>query len=178
MTWQRPIRKPFFALFLILQCFLSAVSLAQGNKGTVTGRVVDSAGAVLQGAQVLLQPGDIARVSDAQGEFTITGVDAGTYTVTITFVGLETYSGSVDVKPGTAVRVDTALKIGSQSEQILVTAERAAGEAEAVNRERSADNLVQVLPADVIRSLPNANLADALGKAKESMCRSVARNLD
>jgi len=33
-----------------------------------------------------------------------------------------------------------------------------------VNRERTADNVVQVLPADVIRSLPNANMADALGR--------------
>jgi len=46
----------------------------------------------------------------------------------------------------------------------LVTAERASGEAEAVNRELTADNIVQVLPAEVIRSLPNANMADALGR--------------
>jgi len=48
--------------------------------------------------------------------------------------------------------------------QVLVTAPRASGEAEAVNRERTADNILQVLPADVIRSLPNANMADALGR--------------
>ena len=33
-----------------------------------------------------------------------------------------------------------------------------------MNEERTADNIVQVLPADVIRSLPNANMADALGR--------------
>ncbi|PYU63642.1 MAG: hypothetical protein DMG56_09240, partial [Acidobacteria bacterium] len=43
-------------------------------------------------------------------------------------------------------------------------AERASGEAEEINRQLTADNLVQVLTSDVIRSLPNANMADALGR--------------
>ena len=56
------------------------------------------------------------------------------------------------------------MSLASVNTEVLVTAERVAGEAEAVNRERSADNIVQILPADVIRSLPNANMADALGR--------------
>jgi TonB-dependent receptor len=102
--------------------------------------------------------------SDAQGEFAISGVEAGTYSITISYVGLENYSGVLEVKSGNLVRADAVLKVGAQAESVIVTAERAAGEAEAVNRERSADNIVQILPADVIRSLPNANLADALGR--------------
>ena len=158
--------KSFAFVFLLAlpQFFLASPLLAQDGKGTVQGRVVDSAGGILQGAQILLQPGGISRASDAQGEFTITGVTAGTYTVSISYIGMETFSGSVEVKAGSVVRVDQTLKIESQSQQVIVTAERAAGEAEAVNRERTADNIIQVLPADVIRSLPNANLADALGR--------------
>src|SRR5262249_45829841 len=38
------------------------------------------------------------------------------------------------------------------------------GEIEQINRERTADNIVQGLSADVITSLPNANIADALGR--------------
>jgi TonB-dependent receptor len=154
----------FVFLLVLAQLFLCFSANAQGGKGTVQGRVVDSAGGVLQGAQILLQPGDISRVSDAQGEFIMTGVPPGTYTVSISYIGMETVSASVEVKAGSVARVDQELKVASQSQQVLVTAERAAGEAEAVNRERSADNIIQVLPADVIRSLPNANLADALGR--------------
>jgi TonB-dependent receptor len=155
---------PVVFLLVLVQLFLCFSANAQGGKGTVQGRVVDSAGGILQGAQILLQPGDISRVSDAQGEFTMTGVPPGTYTVSISYIGMETVSATVEVKAGSVARVDQELKVASQSQQVLVTAERAAGEAEAVNRERSADNIIQVLPADVIRSLPNANLADALGR--------------
>ena len=158
--------KTFALVFLLalVPLFFASSVCAQGGKGTVQGRIVDSAGGVLQGAQILLQPGDISRVSDAQGEFTITGVTAGSYTASISYIGMETASVTVEVKAGSVARVDQVLKVVSLSQQVLVTAERAAGEAEAVNRERSADNIIQVLPADVIRSLPNANLADALGR--------------
>src|SRR6201984_2744220 len=158
--------KTFALVFLLAltQFFLASPFLAQSGKGTVQGRVVDSAGGILQGAEILLRPGDISRVSDAQGEFTITGVTPGSYTVSISYIGMETVSVTVEVKAGGVARVDQELKIESQAQQVLVTAERAAGEAEAINRERSADNIVQVLPADVIRSLPNANLADAIGR--------------
>jgi len=163
MNLQSMSKRSFFLILMALMLG-SACSFAQSNKGTVSGRIVDSGGGVLQGAQIQLEPGAILATSDAQGEFTINGVAAGSYTVTVSYVGLEPYTGTIEVKAGAVTRADAALKVGAQSEQVIVTAERAAGEAEAVNRERSADNVVQVLPADVIRSLPNANLADALGR--------------
>ena len=63
--------------------------------------------------------------------------------------------------PSTA---DISLRIPSQNAEVLVTAPRPSAEAGAINIERTADNIVQVLPAEVIRSLPNANMADALGR--------------
>jgi TonB-dependent receptor len=153
-----------FMALAVAQLFAAGPNFGQGNRGIISGRVQDSSGSVLQGAKVSLEPGDISRISDAQGEFTITGLEPGTYSVIVSFVGLETYSGSFEVKAGSITRADPELKIGTQSEQVIVTAERAHGEAEAVNRERNADNELQVLPYEVIRSLPNSNMADALGR--------------
>ena len=47
---------------------------------------------------------------------------------------------------------------------LCVTGARSRGEADQINRARTADNIVQVLSAEVITSLPNANVADALGR--------------
>src|SRR5262245_56987139 len=128
--------RQWFALFLFVQLLAGFGSAgAQSSKGTVVGRVVDAAGGVLKGARIQLLPGDITGASDEKGEFTINGVDAGTYTVTISYVGLETQSSPLEVKAGGTVRADAALKVGAQSESVIVTAERAAGEAEAVNIE-------------------------------------------
>ena len=57
-------------LFVLAHFVFGSSGFAQSNKGTITGRISDSGGGILQGAQILLQPGDISRVSDAQGEFT------------------------------------------------------------------------------------------------------------
>jgi TonB-dependent receptor len=151
-------------VLFLLPFFLPASTRAQGGKGTITGSVVDIGGGVLQGAKITLDPAGITLSSDERGDFTFSGLNPGTYTLTISYVGLETFTGSLEVKAGSVVRADEVLKVGAQSESVIVTAERAAGEAEEVNRERTADNVVQVLTSDVIRSLPNANMADALGR--------------
>ena len=69
---------------------------------------------------------------------------------------------------------------------MLVTAERASGEAEPVNRQRTADNVMQVLTNEVITSFPMPILPTRLGvyrasrssatKAKASTCRSAEPN--
>jgi TonB-dependent receptor len=137
---------------------------AQTGRGTLTGSVVDAQGAALQGAKVLLDPTGISGTSDATGQFTLTGVPAGNYTATFSYSGFDAFTKSATVVPGQPVRVDAILKVSSSHENVQVYAGRQGGEVEAINRTFTADNIINVLPADVIKSLPNANVADALGR--------------
>jgi len=156
----------FCTLLFVLACSLSLIpgAQAQSGKGTIAGRVTDSSSGALVGAQVTVQPTGVSVVSDARGQFFINDLEPGSYTVTITYVGFEAFTQTLNVAAGQAASVDAKLDVESQNLKVLVTAERASGEAEAVNRELTADNIVQVLPSEVIRSLPNANMADALGR--------------
>src|ERR1700730_12098948 len=61
-----------------------SAAMAQGNKGTVTGRVTDSTESILQAAQVVLQPTGASAVSAPQGQFFINDLEPGSYSVTIT----------------------------------------------------------------------------------------------
>jgi len=117
----------------------------------------------LVGARVELQPLGHTTVTDAQGQFTLSEIPPGKYTLTISYVGFKPYSKEVAVVPG-GVTEDAVLEIESVNEQVIVRGERERGEVEALNRERTADNIVQVLPAEVITSLPNTNIADAVGR--------------
>jgi TonB-dependent receptor len=153
------------SLVSITACLLLSLSAsAQGGKGAVRGRVTDPSGGALVGAQIILEQNGASVVSDAQGQFFINNLEPGTYTVEVSYVGFAPFKKDVVVAAGQAQSVDAKLEVQSVNLEVLVTAERAAGEAEEVNRERSADNVVQVLTSDVIRSLPNANMADALGR--------------
>lgn len=144
--------------------FLTVVASAQTDRGTITGHVMDSQGAVLPGAKAELQPGGLSIVSDGMGQFTVTNVPAGSYTLTVTYVGFAAYSQPVTVSAGQIARVSASMKVASTNETIVVSSERGHGEAAALNEQRESDNILQVLPVDVITSLPNTNIADAVGR--------------
>ena len=139
-------------------------ALAQSSKGTISGRTVDTGGGVLQGARVELQPKGLSTVSDGKGEFTINDLPPGEYILAVTYVGLAPFEKNVTVTAGQTTRLEAVLQLASQNDSVIVTAERPHSEAEAINRERTAENILQVLPHDVITSLPNANVADAIGR--------------
>src|SRR5882762_24515 len=158
------LRTMLVYLCVCVQLLMVGATRAQSGRGTVSGRVTDTSGGVLQGAQVSLAPGGASGVSDVQGEFRITRVEAGDYTLTVSYVGFETFRKAVTLAAGQTTSLDAKLSVEAVDVEVVVTSERGSAEVEAVNRERTADNIVQVLPADVIRSLPNANMADALGR--------------
>jgi TonB-dependent receptor len=153
------------ALLLLLSGFLVPTpSPAQANRGLITGTVVDSEGAAVPGAQLKLAPVGITAVSDDHGAFRFPEVSAGQYKLTVSYVGFSPLISDVAVTSGGTVNLDLRLKVDNASESILVSASRPHGEAESINETRTADNLLQVMPSEVITSLPNANVADAIGR--------------
>ena len=159
------MNKRILSLTIFLLClFTLTPAFAQSDKGGISGAVKDSAGAVLQGAKIELQPQFRPITTDGQGEFNLNEVAPGTYTVTVSYVGFAPYTGSVTVVAGQIATIDVVLKVNNASDEVIVTADRPRGEAEAINRTLAAENILQVLPAEVIVSLPNANVADALGR--------------
>ena len=149
---------------LVLCILLGSVAFAQGGHGTISGRAVDKAGAVLDGARVRLEPGDIVTATDGQGEFNFIGLAPGNYTLTISYVGFTDFTKQITITTGEASHVEAKMEVSAESEEVTVVADRPHGEAEAINRQRTSDNILQVLPSDVITSLPNANIADAVGR--------------
>src|ERR1700730_11902170 len=161
--------KPSLSQRLYLVLFLIGLlqlppAFAQGGKGSITGTVTDSSHAVLPGARIEIDPADRKAVTDGQGQFRISDLPAGTYKVSISYVGFVPEVQSVTVSTGQIATSDAALKVSSVSDEVIVSGDRLHGEAEAINIQRTAENIVQVLPSQVIMSLPNTNIADAVGR--------------
>jgi TonB-dependent receptor len=159
--WRARVRS---VLLLASITLITSGADAQDRAGTITGRVSDAGHYVLEGARIELQPRVQAPVSDQQGQFMIANVPPGEYTITISYVGLMPFTRTMTVTAGQVAQVDAVLQVAGVSEEVTVSAARPRGEAQALNRERTADNIVQVLPAEVITSLPNTNIADAVGR--------------
>ena len=139
-------------------------AFGQLQSGAIAGTVADPTGAALTGAKISIESQDIHVVSNDQGRFFISGIAPGQYRLTISYLGFATQQKQVTVSPGQTATLAAYMELVSQKQTVVVTAPRVSGEAEALNEERTADNILQVLPSEVIRSLPNANMADALGR--------------
>jgi TonB-dependent receptor len=155
-------RLPFFSLLLLF--LIPLVAASQSSKGSLTGHVTDTSHAVIQRARVALAPGDFATTTDQLGNFSLVGLTPGNYTATITSIGFNSLIKKVVVTAGQASALDAVLEVYSASEQVVVSAQSGQDEIEAVNEEITAPNIVQVMPTTEIMALPNANIADAVGR--------------
>jgi len=164
-------KQSYFTLFsslripaLLALCAVFAnPAIAQSGKGTIVGRATDTASALLPGARVRIEPGGVSVVTDQVGEFTFVDLAPGEYRVTISYVGFLPFTSDVKVAAGQATRVDAVLRVAAKGEQVTVVAD-ALGEAEAINIQRTSDNILDVIPEGVIQSLPNENIADVVGR--------------
>ncbi len=62
--------------------------------------MTDNVGAVLQGAQITLDPKAGVYVTNRLGEFLVPDLPVGTYKITITYVGFTPVTNTVEIKPG------------------------------------------------------------------------------
>jgi hypothetical protein len=117
-------------LFVFLIFLMAATSLAFGQvgNGTITGTVLDPAGAVVPGAAVEAknaETGVVFRaVSTNTGNYTIPDLPVGTYIVTAKVQGFKTYTHSnLALAAAQTLKEDVALQVGNAAESVTVTSE-------------------------------------------------------
>jgi TonB-linked SusC/RagA family outer membrane protein len=99
----------------LLTLLVCAFSLSAGihAQGTLFGTVTDTDGETVPGANIVLVELNRGVPSDSDGDYRITNVPAGTYTMTVTFIGYTTYTQTVQVQSGQEQRVDVVLEFGA-----------------------------------------------------------------
>jgi hypothetical protein len=109
--------------------FVAATPLQAQTGATVHGNVVDPDDALIPGAIVTLSPPSgkaLTATSQSDGTYTLKGVPAGTYTLTVTAPGFGTFvKMSVRVAAGAAVTQDIKMALQEQSQVVQVTAQSA-----------------------------------------------------
>ncbi|WLT31591.1 TonB-dependent receptor [Geothrix sp. PMB-07] len=136
---------------------------AAGHDGTLRGRVETAGGRAVAGAAVSLKPGNTSTVTDRDGHFVARELPPGTYTVEVLYMGLEPYRIKVQIEAGRTETLNVKLQ-ETPGMVVEVSDSRVTGEVEALNQAKNSMEIINVLPAEVIKSLPNANVADAIGR--------------
>ena len=114
-------------LFTLVAAYLSSYAKAQATNAQMSGKVVDSTGAVVPHATIDVKNTgtglDRTVSSSATGEYVIPSLPVGTYSLKAVVAGFKTYAQSgIVLEDGQDARVDVVLQIGSTTETIQVTA--------------------------------------------------------
>jgi TonB-dependent receptor len=128
----------------------------------VTGRVTDANGAALPGARVILPDLDLDTRTDRHGNFSLPSVPAGEVSIRVEYLGLPASSRGLNVSPAARNHIEFTLGRTEGVEQIVVLGSIMDGAARALNQQRTADNLTNVVSADSIGRFPDYNIAEAL----------------
>src|SRR5512140_4044164 len=83
-----------FILILAVLSFMAFTARAQETKGTIKGTVTDPNGAVISGATVAVTgaAGERTATTNADGNFEVSNLNPGVYTVKVTQSGFKTAS--------------------------------------------------------------------------------------
>src|SRR3984957_1201735 len=119
----------FFLMLSLTVLILSAAGLAQELAATLTGTVTDASGALVPNATLVVHSedtgADVRRVTTSStGNFNITNLPAGRYTVTVQLEGFQKFvASSVILNVAEKHTLDVQLKAGKVTESVEVTAE-------------------------------------------------------
>lgn len=155
-TWLR-----FMRMISVLMLVFSLESMAYNNPPVVqdvTGVVKDAQGAPVEGASVYIQPLNRGTITGKDGRFSFTGIEPGSYTLEVSFVGFDTYSTSITVKDGSSTPIDiTLVRSDSKTETAVVVT--AFG---VTQQKRALGYSVQEVKAQAITESHQPNLVNAL----------------
>src|SRR5712691_4966845 len=142
------------------------------SAGSLRGTVADKTGAVLPGATVTLtnEATKFTRtgVTDPKGQYFFASVDPGNYTLKVELSGFKSYEAKgVRISTNAAAAVDVGLEVGTQSETVTVTAERAMIRTETGAREGvitpgqiESISIIGRNPLELLRTLPGVVAPD------------------
>ena len=148
------------AFFLVYQS-----SLAAGS-GSVKGRVLDKAtGEALIGANVVIQNTSLGAATDIEGKFFVRNVPAGTWTIRVSYIGYDPVTREITVAEDAALEgVDfRLLSRAIRGEEVVITAQ-ARGQQAAINQQLTSNKILNVVSADKMKELPDANIAESIGR--------------
>jgi carboxypeptidase family protein len=171
-------------LILVAVTLFPSLVFAQG---TLTGTVRDESGAVLPGVTVeasspaLIEKVRVA-VSDATGQYRITSLNPGTYTLTARLTGFNLVKREgIELSGTTTLTIPIDMKVGTLEETITVTGETPVVDVQTAQRETvlSAD-VVSAIPGNrsvgtLLNAVPGLNVNDGALAASPTMTFFAAR---
>lgn len=155
--------KNLIRLLILAVVTLTTLNAQTASSGTVVGRVSDSTTQLaLGGARVAVEGTLIETYTNPSGNYVLNNVPAGSQTVVISYVGYPEAREGVSVQAGATARADATF--GAVQLDAFVIEGSLVGTARAINEQRAATGLTNIVASDEIGRFPDQNAAEALSR--------------
>jgi iron complex outermembrane recepter protein len=156
------------ALLLLVGFFLAPwLSAAPDETGALSGRVMNSAsGAFLGRARVTIEGTQLEALTDSSGEYRFASVPAGLVRLHVFYTGLPPSTSNVSIAPGQSNVHDVSIAPSGASDVVELDAfvveskREMAGAAIAINEQRFAPSIKNVVSADEFGFVPDGNVGE------------------
>ena len=160
---------------VLIALLLPGVALAQSNS-TIAGQVTDATGGVLPGVTVevaspALIEGSRVAVTDGQGQYAVTSLTVGAYTVTFTLPGFSTVvREGIELSSDFTANIDAEMTVGSIEETITVSGESPLVDVQCTQQ-------TEVITREVVDALPTGRNPWGVGMTLPGMTTRSAAGL-
>lgn len=146
------------SLFILFN-FICCISFAQTT--ILKGKVMDNNDHFsLPGATLRIAEGNKFTVSDANGNFEFLNLPAGTYTVSVDYLGYQHFEQKIQTSDES---IEIFLEPASKSiDEVQVIGDIARGQAKALNQQKNNSNITNIISSDQVGRFPDQNIGDAL----------------
>ena len=153
--------RTFFIVGVIF--LLAAQSLVAA---TIKGKIVDKeTNDGLAAANILIKGTSLGTAANLDGNYIINNVPPGMYTLVISYIGYVTVSVDVAVPASGTVEKDIALQVEAvEGTEVVTVTAQAAGQLQAINTQLTSETIKNVVSAERIHELPDADAATALSR--------------
>ncbi|HEY5331199.1 MAG TPA: TonB-dependent receptor [Acidobacteriaceae bacterium] len=130
-AWLLSLATAAFSLLTICLLVCPAASAQLAGKGAITGTVADASGAAIPGATIVISNDangiSVTTKSTSAGDYSVSSLDPGIYTVTVTFEGFQQLTQkNVHVNALETQDFNPKLTVGASTETVTVTTAPAA----------------------------------------------------
>ena len=150
---------------VLLFSFCSTSTLLAQTRGMISGRVVDASdGSFLPGANISVRGTTYGAASDREGVFMILNVPYGTYELEINYIGYRDFTQEVTLSADNS-RVmlgEIQMEVSALETEAIVVEGQLEGQMKALNQQRVAPNIKNVVSREQMELFPDYTTADVL----------------
>jgi TonB-dependent receptor len=161
MTTKPKIRRLFLSLAAIIS-LMPITALGQAT-GQIQGRVVDAeTGNSLKGASVRITGTSVQDTTDIQGQFSLSGIRAGSTSLTVRYVGYELAQVDVTVDSGATSTVRIPLSSDVITLEAFTVTSESVGQIRALNAQKASAGIVNYVSEESFGAVLDGNIGQAI----------------